>query len=98
MTIQTNNTTRNLAKLPEKAYVKNTIHCQGEFGEPPVICVKRGEMGYYPIYTDQTAEQLNERRGVTPQQASAMLNGSLAGWDIPAADPDNECNAGGPGG
>lgn len=84
------------AKLPEKAYIKNTVHCQGPHGEPPVICVKRGEDGFIPIYTKGTAEELNERLGVTPKQAAAMFNGSMFGWDIPGADPDCPANEGGP--
>lgn len=83
-------------KLPEKAYIKNNIHCQGPYGPPPVICVVRGESGYHPIYTSATAEELNEHLGVTPQQAAAMQNGSLFGWDTPSADPDNSINAKGP--
>lgn len=86
----------NLAKLPEKAYVKNTLHCQGPYGEPPVLAIKRGEDGYHPIYTEASPEELNKHLGVTPAQASAMLNGSLFGWYTPAADPDNSINAEGP--
>lgn len=86
----------NLAKLPEKAYVANRIQCSGPHGIPPVLCIKRGEDGYYPVYTSATAAQLNENLGVTPQQAEAMFNGSLFGWYTPAADPDNPINSKGP--
>lgn len=79
-----------LAKLPEMAYAKNTLHCSGPRGEPPVICVKRGESAYYAIYTTRTAEELNGELGVTPEQAAAMVHGSLFGWDTPGADPDHE--------
>jgi hypothetical protein len=51
------------------------------------IMVKRGEHGFYPVTTDTKPELLNKRRGVTPQQAAAMLTGSLFGWDVPLADP-----------
>lgn len=86
----------NLAKLPEKAYLKNKWHCSGPHGEPPVICVVKGEEGFYPIYTDATAEDLNASLGVTPQQASAMGYGSMFGWGCGGADVDNKCNAKGP--
>lgn len=77
----------NIAKLPEKAYVTNTIHASGPNGNPPVLCVKRGQEGYWPIYTLATAESLNEPLGVTKEQAAALLHGSLFGFDTPGADP-----------
>lgn len=70
--------------LPELAFVDNKDRSPGA---PPVIGVRRGESGYYPIYTRQTAAQLNEAHGVTPAQREAMHNGSLFGWDVPGADP-----------
>jgi hypothetical protein len=84
--------TANLAKLPPQAFIENTGLCTGPHGIPPVISVTRGEMGYNPIYTNMTANALNEASGVTPAQARAMFNGSLFGWDAPAADPDNPIN------
>lgn len=84
--------TANLAKLPETAFITNTIHAHGPYGRPPVLGITRGEKGYNPIYTPLSATQLNEARGVTPAQAKAMLNGSLFGWDTPTADPDNPIN------
>lgn len=72
--------------LPELAFVENKDRSPGA---PPVIGVRRGESGYYPIYTRQTAAQLNEAHGVTPAQREAMYNGSLFGWDVPGADPKN---------
>lgn len=84
----------NMAKLPEKAYHKNTLHCTGPYGIPPLIGIKKGDDGYHPIYVNTTAEALNEGLGVTKAQAEAMLNGSLFGWDTPSADPDNPCNKG----
>lgn len=57
----------------------------------------RGERGYWPgtgpFPDEKTAfDFVNERNaliGVTPYQREAMLNGSLWGWDVPGADPDN---------
>lgn len=68
--------------FPEKAFIDNTIACQGAHGVPPVICVKRGEEGYYPIYTRLTAAELNEPLGVTKEVAEAMHVCSMSGWDI----------------
>lgn len=82
----------NLAKLPEKAFVANTVGASGPHGKPPVLGITRGEAGYNPIYTDVSADKLNADDGVTPAQASAMFNGSLFGWDTPSANPDNPVN------
>ena len=51
------------------------------------IMVKRGEKGFYAVTTDTKPELLNKVRGVTLQQAAAMLAGSMFGWDVPLADP-----------
>ncbi|MDU3779981.1 MAG: hypothetical protein E7G43_08475, partial [Flavonifractor plautii] len=60
-----------------------------------LICIKRGETGYYPSDWDtgdkegnvELADELNEDLGVTPIQRQAMEIGSMAGWDVPGADP-----------
>lgn len=71
--------------LPEIAFIDNAnkrFHKDAQ-----VIAVKRGEMGFYPIYTHCTADFLNEGKGVNPQQREAMLAGSMFGWSSSAADP-----------
>lgn len=79
---------RILDALPEMAFIENARGIYtGPDGTPPVIAVKRGEMGYHPIYTRATADDLNAGRGVTPAQREAMLAGSMFGWHVPAADP-----------
>lgn len=72
--------------LPEVAFIDNN---DKSHGASPVIGVRRGESGYYPIFTPLTADQMNAEHGVTPAQREAMYNGSLFGWDVPGADPSH---------
>lgn len=76
--------------LPERCF--STLASTGQ-----LICIKRGESGYYPSNQDtgdkernvELADELNESLGVTPAQRQAMEIGSMAGWDVPGADPSN---------
>ena len=74
--------------LPELCF--STLASTGQ-----LICIKRGETGYYPSDWDTgdkeqnvgKADWLNAKLGVTPIQRQAMEVGSMAGWDVPGADP-----------
>ena len=78
------------AGLPELCF--STLQTTGQ-----LICIKRGESGYYPSEWDtedkernvELEDELNEKLGVTPAQRQAMEIGSMAGWDVPGADPKN---------
>ena len=53
--------------------------------------VHRGVPGYTPfpsITSEADVAAFNERHGVTEAQAEAMHVGSMFGWHIPGADPD----------
>lgn len=78
----------NVDKLPEIAYFENAGRTRSYDTDAPVIAVKRGETGFYPVFTRQTADALNAAAGITPAQLEAMLAGSMFGFDAPGANPD----------
>lgn len=61
--------------LPTAAFIDN--RSDKSTGAAPVIAVRRGERGYYPIFTQQTAQELNAAHGVSEAQAQAMHIGSM---------------------
>ena len=74
--------------LPEICF--STLKSTGD-----LICIRRGESGYYPSDWDtgdkeqnvELADEMNEKLGVSPIQRQAMEVGSMCGWDVPGADP-----------
>ena len=74
--------------LPELCF--STLPSTGE-----LICIKRGESGYYPSdwstdsreENEELARFNNEKLGVTEAQRLAMENGSMHGWNSHGADP-----------
>lgn len=78
------------SSLPEHCYIY--LPTTREIG-----IVKKGESGYYRsditlAYDEdgkQFVEELNKKCGITKAQEAAMLAGSMFGWQIPAADPQN---------
>ncbi len=87
-TIQTEQERFSHQELPEVCL--STLKSTGE-----IICIKRGESGYYPSEWETGNAEKNRRivdfhnqqRGITPEQEQAMVGGSMFGWDTPAADP-----------
>ena len=76
--------------LPEMCFT--TLPSTGE-----LICIKRGELGYYlsswntedKQRNEELADYNNERMGVSLNQRKAMEAGSMCGWDCPGADLAN---------
>ena len=74
--------------LPDLCF--STLVTTGE-----LICIKKGETGYYPsdwstddpVENERIADYNNECLGVTAEQRAAMECGSMHGWGCPGADP-----------
>lgn len=72
----------NLYKLPLMCASVNLSS-----GEP--IIIRRGVQGYYPAPKGLDVAGFNSRHAVTEAQKLAMECGSMAGWDVPGANPEN---------
>ena len=78
------------SSLPEQCYIY--LPTENEVG-----IIKKGETGYFKTDISvsgmeegkKLAGKRNEALGVTKAQAEAMKAGSMFGWDVPAADPQN---------
>ena len=53
------------------------------------IFIRRGEPGYHPAPPGTDVADFNRRHGVTAKQVEAMLTGSMFGFHVPGANPDN---------
>jgi hypothetical protein len=65
--------------LPDFCYAMN--------GEETVL-IRNNHDGYYPSTIQAPADELNEKLGVTKQQAVAMKTGAMFGWNTPGARPE----------
>ena len=70
--------------LPEMCFSVNAV-------DNEVIIIKRGVDGYfkYDNVSNSTVDELNDSIGVTKAQAAAMKVGSMFGWTVPGANPEN---------
>lgn len=76
--------------LPETCY--SVLPITGE-----LIIIKIGEVGYYRTdYSTNSKEEnielkdyFNERCGITKVEEECMKVGSMFGWHVPGADPNN---------
>ncbi|HDX9663247.1 TPA: hypothetical protein ROX91_001946 [Bacillus cereus] len=68
--------------LPEFCY--GVLKSTGE-----TIVIKAGETGYFKSEDQRPADELNEIIEVTKAQRMAMEVGSMFGWHVNGANPDN---------
>ena len=78
-------------RLPEVCF--SVLPSSGE-----LIMIKRNESGYFPCHDRSSADpkvnrayadDRNAKLGVSKAQEQAMLAGSMFGWHVPAAQPEN---------
>lgn len=92
-----------LKKLPAESYVWDVVRpgvslvrrgVKGHYPREPLPAelAHIKAKGNYAVLHDAGrafVAELNTRAGVTPAQAEAMQIGSMFGWEVPGADPDN---------
>ena len=52
----------------------------------PIIAITKGELGYHPIQTQASVEELNQP-GASAAILQSAVEASMFGWDTPAAKP-----------
>ena len=72
---------KTLEKLPEICAARSLTD-----GSP--IMIRRGVSGYYPAPPSLDVDGFNARHNVSAAQRLAMEIGSMFGWEVPGADPD----------
>ena len=75
--------------LPDFCYTYNSLSHK-------VILLIRGIKGYKETDSSISCDtwiQENEELGITPAQVTAMVCGSMFGWDVPGANPDEHLKA-----
>lgn len=85
--MSTNDVLTILQKLPPIVYVRDLTDARY------INAIKRGERGFYAItvHPNRAREITPDRynsKDVKPQHILAMEAGSIRGWEVPAADPD----------
>jgi hypothetical protein len=76
------NVLKTLEKLPEICASRNLT-------DDMPIMIRRGVRGYYPAPPSLDVAGFNARHNITEKQRTAMEIGSMFGWEVPGADPDN---------
>jgi hypothetical protein len=78
-----------LEKLPVRVFI-GPIEAN-ELGIKTGYMIRRGMAGYHPLpsLTDEVAKRWNDANSVTKAQIEAMKAGSMFGWEVPGADPEN---------
>lgn len=77
-----------LQKLPKRCFVGPTA--AKKLAINVGYCIDRGVPGYTPLesLTDAMADRFNTREGAEPHHIEAMQVGSMFGWHVPGANPD----------
>lgn len=90
------NVNKNYDKLPNFCWGVVTV--EKGFG---LILIAKGERGYHPTdyepfdtyeAADEFCNRLNKQIDVESNVRKAMENGSMFGWHVPGADPENKTN------
>ena len=70
--------------LPEICFAMNDVNNK-------VVILKKGILGYfnYDNVSNSSVDELNDSIGVIKTQVAAMKEGSMFGWDVPGANPEN---------